>query len=57
MHMSGRGPEAFYLPQADEALEWRFALAGDGVGTTRARRFDTRGTLGEALQSLFVAPQ
>jgi len=31
------------------------ALAGDGVGTTRARLFDTRGNVGEALQTLFVA--
>jgi hypothetical protein len=31
------------------------ALASDGVGTTRARLFDTRGNLGEALQTLFVA--
>jgi hypothetical protein len=31
------------------------ALAGDGVGTTRARLFDTRGYVGEALQTLFVA--
>ena len=33
------------------------ALAGDGVGTTRARIFDAGGVVGEALQSLFVAPQ
>lgn len=31
------------------------ALAGDGVGTTRARLFDARGNVGEAIQSLFVA--
>jgi hypothetical protein len=31
------------------------ALAGDGVGTTRARLFDQDGVVGEALQSLFVA--
>jgi len=30
------------------------ALASDGVGTTRARLFDARGYVGEALQSLFV---
>jgi hypothetical protein len=30
------------------------ALAGDGIGTTRARIFDAQGTVGEALQSLFV---
>ncbi len=31
------------------------ALASDGVGTTRARLFDARGNVGEALQTLFVA--
>jgi hypothetical protein len=31
------------------------ALAGDGVGTTRARLFDARGDVGEALQTLFVS--
>jgi hypothetical protein len=31
------------------------ALAGDGVGTTRARLFDAKGSVGEALQTLFVA--
>jgi hypothetical protein len=31
------------------------ALAGDGVGTTRARLFDPRANVGEALQTLFVA--
>jgi len=31
------------------------ALASDGVGTTRARLFDARGYVGEALQSLFVS--
>jgi hypothetical protein len=33
------------------------ALAGDGVGTTRARLFDAKGVVGEALQALFVAPR
>jgi hypothetical protein len=33
------------------------ALAGDGVGTVRARIFDERGVVGEALQCLFVAPR
>jgi len=33
------------------------ALAGDGVGTTRARLFDSRGIVGEALQTLFAAPR
>lgn len=31
------------------------SLASDGVGTTRARLFDARGYVGEALQSLFVS--
>lgn len=30
------------------------SLANDGVGTTRARLFDSRGTIGRALQTLFV---
>ena len=30
------------------------SLASDGVGTTRARIFDSRGTVGRALQTLFV---
>jgi hypothetical protein len=30
------------------------ALAGDGVGTARARLFDGRGVFGEAHQALFV---
>jgi hypothetical protein len=33
------------------------ALAGDGVGTARARLFDTRGLFGEAHQPLFVGPR
>jgi hypothetical protein len=33
------------------------ALSGDGVGTTRARLFDAHGAVGEALQSLYVAPR
>jgi hypothetical protein len=33
------------------------ALAGDGAGTTRARIFDRRGTVGQALQTLFVSPR
>jgi Thioesterase-like superfamily len=30
------------------------SLARDGVGTTRARLFDSRGTIGRALQTIFV---
>jgi hypothetical protein len=30
------------------------SVASDGVGTTRARLFDARGTLGRALQTLYV---
>ncbi len=30
------------------------SLARDGIGTTRARLFDSRGTIGRALQTLFV---
>lgn len=30
------------------------SLARDGIGTTRARLFDQRGTIGRALQTLFV---
>lgn len=42
------------------ATEWvgmaaRTMLAGDGVGTTKARLFDERGTIGQAVQGLFVA--
>ena len=33
------------------------ALAGDGVGTARARLFDARGFFGEAHQPLFVGPR
>lgn len=33
------------------------ALASEGVGTTRARLFDAQGTVGEALQTLFVSPR
>jgi hypothetical protein len=36
-------------------MQARTSLTGDGVGTTRARLFDAKGTLGEALQTLFVA--
>jgi hypothetical protein len=37
--------------------EWvaMHAITGDGVGTTRARLFDARGNVGEALQTLFVS--
>ena len=33
------------------------ALSNDGVGTTRARLFDSRGAIGRALQTLFVEPR
>jgi len=33
------------------------ALSSDGVGTTRARLFDSRGSIGRALQTLFVEPR
>jgi hypothetical protein len=33
------------------------ALSSDGVGTTRARLFDSRGTIGRALQTLYVEPR
>ncbi len=46
----------------EPAGEWvgmraRTSLSGDGVGTTEARIFDARGTVGRALQTLFVAPR
>jgi hypothetical protein len=33
------------------------ALSSDGVGTSRARLFDSRGTIGRAMQTLFVEPR
>ena len=33
------------------------SIAGEGVGTTHARLFDTRGFFGESLQTLFVEPR
>jgi hypothetical protein len=47
-----RAPEGDWV-----GMNARTSLAGDGIGTTRARVFDARGTLGEALQALFVAPR
>jgi hypothetical protein len=35
----------------------RTRIAREGVGTTHARLFDRRGTIGEAMQTLFVAPR
>jgi hypothetical protein len=44
-----RPPEAEWV-----GMDAATTLAGDGVGTTRARLFDARGTIGHALQALFV---
>jgi hypothetical protein len=44
-----RAPEGDWV-----GMHARTSLAGDGIGTTRARLFDARGTVGEALQALFV---
>jgi len=47
-----RAPEGEWIGMAANT-----ALAGDGVGTSRARLFDQRGTFGEAHQPLFVGPR
>jgi hypothetical protein len=47
-----RAPEGEWIGMAANT-----ALAGDGVGTARARLFDRRGTFGEAHQPLFVGPR
>lgn len=44
-----RAPEGEWVGMAATT-----ALAGDGVGTSRARLFDMRGVFGEAHQALFV---
>jgi hypothetical protein len=43
------------LPEAEwTGMRAVTSLASDGIGFTRARLFDEKGTLGEALQTLFV---
>ncbi len=47
-----REPEGEWLAMAAET-----AIEGDGVGMTRTRLFDARGSLGASLHTLFVAPR